>query len=160
MGVGRVDAASLRRRGDSSRLCAARAEERAHCVDQLRLLHVEVAVVFLSDKFIGFEVDSQAPKPDGVHLPLDTKVDACPEYQQRAVRVQRILVQPSRGVTLVRQPVTLIGRPFLYGLGAMGEAGVTRALEIIAKELDLTMAFCGHTDIQRVDRRVLLQGTY
>jgi L-lactate dehydrogenase (cytochrome) len=42
----------------------------------------------------------------------------------------------------------------------MGEAGVTRALEIIAKELDLTMAFCGHTDIQRVDRRVLLQGTY
>ena len=42
---------------------------------------------------------------------------------------------------------TLIGRAFLYGLGAMGEAGVTRALEIIAKELDLTMAFCGHTDI-------------
>ena len=55
---------------------------------------------------------------------------------------------------------TLIGRAFLYGLGAMGEAGVTRALEIIAKELDLTMAFCGHTDIQRVDRRVLLPGTY
>jgi L-lactate dehydrogenase (cytochrome) len=42
----------------------------------------------------------------------------------------------------------------------MGEAGVTRALEIIAKELDLTMAFCGHTDIHAVDRRVLLPGTY
>jgi L-lactate dehydrogenase (cytochrome) len=42
----------------------------------------------------------------------------------------------------------------------MGEAGVTRALEIIAKELDLTMAFCGHTDIHGVDRRVLLPGTY
>ncbi|MGK2898321.1 MAG: alpha-hydroxy acid oxidase [Burkholderiaceae bacterium] len=55
---------------------------------------------------------------------------------------------------------TLIGRSFLYGLGAMGEAGVTRALEIIAKELDLTMAFCGHTDIRRVDRGVLLPGTY
>jgi L-lactate dehydrogenase (cytochrome) len=55
---------------------------------------------------------------------------------------------------------TLIGRAFLYGLGAMGEAGVTLALEIIAKELDLTMAFCGHTDIHRVDRRVLLPGTY
>src|SRR3982750_998726 len=55
---------------------------------------------------------------------------------------------------------TLIGRAFLYGLGAMGEAGVTRTLEILYKELDLTMAFCGHTDIQRVDRRVLLQGTY
>jgi L-lactate dehydrogenase (cytochrome) len=55
---------------------------------------------------------------------------------------------------------TLIGRAFLYGLGAMGEAGVTRALEIIYRELELTMAFCGHTDIQAVDRRVLLPGTY
>ncbi|OIQ86121.1 L-lactate dehydrogenase [mine drainage metagenome] len=51
---------------------------------------------------------------------------------------------------------TLIGRAFLYGLGAMGEAGVTRALEIIHRELDLTMAFCGLNDIGQVDRRVLL----
>jgi L-lactate dehydrogenase (cytochrome) len=55
---------------------------------------------------------------------------------------------------------TLIGRAFLYALGAMGEAGVTQALEIIAKELEITMAFCGHTDIRRVDRRVLLPGTF
>ena len=55
---------------------------------------------------------------------------------------------------------TLIGRSFLYGLGAMGEAGVTRALQIIQRELDITMAFCGHTDIHKVDRRVLLPGTY
>jgi L-lactate dehydrogenase (cytochrome) len=55
---------------------------------------------------------------------------------------------------------TLIGRSFLYGLGAMGEAGVTRCLEIIQKELDLTMAFCGHTDIRKVDRSILLPGTY
>ena len=55
---------------------------------------------------------------------------------------------------------TLIGRSFLYGLGAMGEAGVTRALEIIAKELDTTMAFCGHTHIGTVDRKILLPGTY
>ncbi len=54
---------------------------------------------------------------------------------------------------------TLIGRSFLYGLGAMGEAGVTKALEIIAKELDITMAFCGHTDIRSVDRGILLPGT-
>ena len=54
---------------------------------------------------------------------------------------------------------TLIGRSFLYGLGAMGEEGVTKALEIIAKELDITMAFCGHTDIRQVDRGVLLPGT-
>jgi L-lactate dehydrogenase (cytochrome) len=51
---------------------------------------------------------------------------------------------------------TLIGRAFLYGLGAMGEAGVTRCLEVIQKELELTMAFCGHTDIRRVDRGILL----
>lgn len=51
---------------------------------------------------------------------------------------------------------TYIGRAFLYGLGAMGEAGVTKALEIIHKELDITMAFCGHTDIRNVDRGILL----
>ncbi|MDE2093025.1 MAG: alpha-hydroxy-acid oxidizing protein [Burkholderiales bacterium] len=55
---------------------------------------------------------------------------------------------------------TLIGRAFLYGLGAMGEAGVTKALELIARELEITMAFCGHTDIRTVDRRVLLPGTF
>lgn len=55
---------------------------------------------------------------------------------------------------------TYIGRSFLYGLGAMGEAGVTRALEIIHKELDLTMAFCGHTNINTVDHGILLPGTY
>jgi L-lactate dehydrogenase (cytochrome) len=53
-----------------------------------------------------------------------------------------------------------IGRPFLYGLGAMGEAGVSKALEIIHKELDLTMAFCGHTNIETVDKSILLPGTY
>ena len=55
---------------------------------------------------------------------------------------------------------TYIGRAFLYGLGAMGEAGVTKALEIIHKELDLTMAFCGHTQIDQVDQRILLPGSY
>jgi len=54
---------------------------------------------------------------------------------------------------------TYIGRAFLYGLGALGESGVTRCLEIIHKELDLTMGFCGHTDIGRVDRSVLLPQT-
>ncbi|WP_284309630.1 alpha-hydroxy acid oxidase, partial [Hydrogenophaga electricum] len=53
-----------------------------------------------------------------------------------------------------------IGRAFLYGLGAMGEAGVSRCLEIIHKELDLTMAFCGHTQIDNVDASVLLPGTF
>jgi L-lactate dehydrogenase (cytochrome) len=55
---------------------------------------------------------------------------------------------------------TMIGRSFLYGLGAFGQAGVTRALEIIQKELDITMAFCGRTQIDQVDSSILLPGTY
>jgi len=50
---------------------------------------------------------------------------------------------------------TMIGRSFLYGLGAMGEAGVTRSLEIIRKELDLTMGFCGKTQLADVGPEVI-----
>jgi len=53
-----------------------------------------------------------------------------------------------------------IGRAFLYGLGAMGEAGVSKCLEIIQRELDLTMAFCGVTDVKNVDKKILLPGTF
>ncbi len=55
---------------------------------------------------------------------------------------------------------TYIGRSFLYGLGAMGEEGVTRALQIIARELDLTMALCGRRDLREVDRSILVPGTF
>lgn len=55
---------------------------------------------------------------------------------------------------------TMIGRAMVYGLGAMGEAGVTKALQIIHKELDVTMAFCGHTQLTNVDRSILVPGTY
>lgn len=48
-----------------------------------------------------------------------------------------------------------IGRAFLYGLGAMGQAGVRTALEIIHKELDVTMALCGHRDIENVGRDII-----
>jgi L-lactate dehydrogenase (cytochrome) len=51
---------------------------------------------------------------------------------------------------------TYIGRAMLYGLGAQGERGVSTALEIIRNELDLSMAFCGRTDIRDVDRKILL----
>ncbi len=55
---------------------------------------------------------------------------------------------------------TYVGRSFLYGLGAMGEEGVTKALSIIRNELDITMAFCGHRDIRNVDQSILLPGTF
>ena len=55
---------------------------------------------------------------------------------------------------------TYIGRAMVYGLGAMGEAGVAKALQIIHNELDLTMAFCGHRRLQDVDRSILVPGTF
>src|SRR5580704_1015428 len=51
---------------------------------------------------------------------------------------------------------TMIGRAFLYGLGAMGEAGVRLCLEIIAKELSVTMGLCGAVDINAVNSSVLI----
>ena len=51
---------------------------------------------------------------------------------------------------------TMIGRAFIYGLGAMGQKGVTTALEVIHKELDISMALCGRRDIREVDRDILL----
>lgn len=50
---------------------------------------------------------------------------------------------------------TLIGRAFVYGLGALGELGVTRCLELIRNELDLTMAFCGLRNVAEIDRGAL-----
>ena len=50
----------------------------------------------------------------------------------------------------------MVGRSWVYGLGAMGSPGVTKALEVLHKELDTTMALCGHRDINRVDKDILL----
>lgn len=55
---------------------------------------------------------------------------------------------------------TMIGKAFLYGLGAYGEDGVRRCLEIIYNEMDITMAFCGHTDIKKVGKEILVPGTF
>ena len=52
---------------------------------------------------------------------------------------------------------TYIGRPFLYGLGAGGKAGVRRTLEIIRKELDITLALCGERDVKNLSRNNLLK---
>ena len=54
----------------------------------------------------------------------------------------------------------MIGRAFLYGLGAYGEDGVRRALEILYKEMDLSMAFTGCRNIEEVTRDILVKGTY
>ena len=51
---------------------------------------------------------------------------------------------------------TMIGRAYIYGLGAMGQKGVTMALDVIRKELDTTMALCGRRDVKMLDRDILL----
>ena len=51
---------------------------------------------------------------------------------------------------------TYIGRAFIHGLGAMGQAGVTKALQIIHKELDMSMALCGETQVTALGRHNLL----
>ena len=51
---------------------------------------------------------------------------------------------------------TYIGRSFVYGLGAMGEAGVTKALEVLHKEMDISMALCGRRTISDLDRTILM----
>ncbi|MGB3740792.1 MAG: alpha-hydroxy acid oxidase [Castellaniella sp.] len=62
--------------------------------------------------------------------------------------VLRALAMGARGV--------LVGRAFLYALGALGEAGVNRCLELIANELSVSMAFCGRTKVGQIDADVLL----
>ena len=51
---------------------------------------------------------------------------------------------------------TMIGRSWVYGLGAMGQAGVTKALEVLHRELDVTMALCGERDVKNLGRHNLL----
>jgi L-lactate dehydrogenase (cytochrome) len=51
----------------------------------------------------------------------------------------------------------LIGRSFLYGLAARGGAGVTLALDILRRELEISMALCGVSDVRNLDRRILLE---
>jgi L-lactate dehydrogenase (cytochrome) len=50
----------------------------------------------------------------------------------------------------------MVGRAYIYGLGAGGQSGVSRAIEIIRKELDVTMALTGVTSIAEIDRSVLV----
>ena len=49
----------------------------------------------------------------------------------------------------------IVGRSYIYGLGAGGQAGVARAVEILGREFDVTMALCGVKSLKEIDRRVL-----
>jgi L-lactate dehydrogenase (cytochrome) len=84
---------------------------------------------------------------------VDAVGDKCEVWMDSGIRTGQDIL---RAVALGAKG-TLIGRAFLYGLGAAGQAGVTRTLEILHTELDRTMALCGRTNLAEVDRSILLE---
>lgn len=105
----------------------------------------------------GRQLDGALPSIEALPAIVDAVgKDNIEIYLDSGVRsgqdVIRSVAMGARGV--------FIGRPFLYGLGALGEAGVTKALEVIYNEADLTMAFCGLRNIKDVNKSILVSGTY
>ena len=88
---------------------------------------------------------------DAVRDSLDLLLSAAGFETMTFDSAETFLASPRKGAR-----GCLLGRAFVYGLGALGEAGVSRALEIIHNELSLSMAFCGHTDIEAVGPSILL----
>jgi len=84
---------------------------------------------------------------------VDAIGDRCEVWMDGGIRTGQDIL---RAVALGAKG-TLIGRAFLYGLGAGGQAGVTKVLEILHKELDLTMALCGRSNLSEVDESILIR---
>ena len=101
----------------------------------------------------GRQLDGATSSIKALPAIVDAVGDKCEIWMDGGIRtgqdVLRAVALGARG--------TLIGRAFLYGLGAGGRAGVTRVLEILHKEMDLTMALCGRSDLSEVDETILLK---
>ena len=101
----------------------------------------------------GRQLDGAASSSPALPAIVDAVGDKTEVWMDGGIRtgqdVLRAVALGARG--------TLIGRAFLYGLGAGGRAGVTRVLEILHKELDLTMALCGRSNLSEVDDSILLK---
>ena len=101
----------------------------------------------------GRQLDGATSSIKALPAIVDAVSDKCEIWMDGGIRtgqdVLRAVALGARG--------TLIGRAFLYGLGAGGRAGVTRVLEILHKEMDLTMALCGRSDLSEVDETILLK---
>ena len=101
----------------------------------------------------GRQLDGATSSIKALPAIVDAVGDKCEIWMDGGIRtgqdVLRAVALGARG--------TLIGRAFLYGLGAGGRAGVTRVLEILHKEMDLTMALCGRSNLSDVDETILLK---
>ena len=84
---------------------------------------------------------------------VDAIGDKCEVWMDGGIRTGQDIL---RAVALGAKG-TLIGRAFLYGLGAGGRDGVSKVLEILHKELDLTMALCGRSKLAEVDESILIR---
>ena len=101
----------------------------------------------------GRQLDGTISTIDALPRILDAVDNKCEVWMDGGIRSgQDILRAVALGAT-----GTLIGRAFLYGLGANGQHGVLQTLEILRKELDLTMGLCGHKNLTDVDKSILHQ---
>jgi 4-hydroxymandelate oxidase len=93
---------------------------------------------------------------------LPATIDALPQVTQRVAGRVPVLVDGGirRGTDILKAlafgaSAVLVGRPYLYGLGAAGEAGVTQVIKILQRELQMGMALTGRTKVSEVDRSVI-----
>ncbi len=101
----------------------------------------------------GRQLDGTISSIDALPRILDAVGNKCEVWMDGGIRSgQDILRAVALGAT-----GTLIGRAFLYGLGASGQHGVHQTLEILRKELDLTMGLCGQKNLTDVDKSILHQ---
>lgn len=101
----------------------------------------------------GRQLDGTISSIDALPRILDVVGNKCEVWMDGGIRSgQDILRAVALGAT-----GTLIGRAFLYGLGASGQNGVCQTLEILKKELDLTMGLCGLKNLADVDKSILHQ---
>ena len=100
----------------------------------------------------GRQLDGASSSVSALPKILDIVQDKCEIWVDGGIRTGQDILR----LSALGAKGTLIGRAFLYGLGAEGEKGVTRILEILQKELDLTMALCGATDLSQVNKNILL----
>ena len=101
----------------------------------------------------GRQLDGAPSSISALPAIVDAIGDKCEVWMDGGIRTGQDVL---RAVALGAKG-TLIGRAFLYGLGAGGRAGVTKVLEILHKELDLTMALCGRSNLSEVDESILIR---
>jgi len=101
----------------------------------------------------GRQLDGAVSSIEALPAIVDAVGDKCEVWMDGGIRTGQDVL---RAVALGAKG-TLIGRAFLYGLGADGRKGVTRVLEILHKQLDLTMALCGRSRLSEVDETILLR---